>query len=57
MKQLGFEFLSSPPREVPVALEERTQEELVELMAAAISTLSHTGHRLRRHKINVRSYL
>lgn len=40
MKQLGFEFLSSQPRELAVVpLEERTQEELVELMAAAISAV------------------
>ena len=39
MKQLGFEFLSSQPRELPVPLEEGTQEELVELMAAAISAV------------------
>ena len=37
MKQLEFEFLGSPPRELPVPLEASTQEELVELMAAAIS--------------------
>jgi hypothetical protein len=37
MKQLEFEFLRSPPRKLLVALEESTQEELVELMAAAIS--------------------
>jgi hypothetical protein len=36
MKQIEFEFLPSQPRELPVPLEESTQEELVELMATAI---------------------
>ena len=39
MKQLVFEFLRSLARELPVALEERTQEELVKQMAEAISAV------------------
>ncbi len=39
MKQLVFEFLRSQSRELPVPLDERTQEELVELMAEAISAV------------------
>jgi hypothetical protein len=39
MKQVVFEFLRNEPREFPVPLEERTQKELVELMAEAISAV------------------
>ena len=41
MKPLVFKLLGSQSRELPVPLEERTQEELVELMAAAIAVI-HT---------------
>ncbi len=41
MKQLVFKLLGSQSRELPVPLDERTQEELVELMAAAIAAI-HT---------------
>ena len=39
MKQLVFDFLGRLPRALCVALEESTQEELVELMAEAISAI------------------
>jgi hypothetical protein len=39
MKQLVFAFVRNEPREFPVPLEERTQAELVELMAEAISAV------------------
>ena len=39
MKQLVFEFLRNQPRELPVPLEESTQEELVELMSTAIAAV------------------
>jgi hypothetical protein len=41
MKQLMFEFLCSQSREFPVPLDKGTQEDLVELMAAAIAVV-HT---------------
>jgi hypothetical protein len=46
MKQLVFGFLRSQPRELRVPLDERTQEELVELMAEAISAVHN--HRVER---------
>lgn len=39
MKQLVFEFLRNESREIPVPLDEATQKELVELMAAAIAAV------------------
>lgn len=39
MKQLVFEFLRNEPRELLVPLSESTQEQLVELMAEAISVV------------------
>ena len=39
MKPLVLEFLRSQPRKLPVPLEERTQEDLVELMADTISAV------------------
>ena len=41
MRQIVFEFLRTQSRELRVPLDERTQEELVKLMAAAI-TATHT---------------
>ncbi len=41
MKQLVFEFLRSQSRELRVPLDEGRQEQLVELMAAAIAAI-HT---------------
>ena len=43
MKQLVFEFLRRQPRELPVPLDETTQEELVDLMAAAIAAIHADG--------------
>jgi hypothetical protein len=39
MKQLVFEFLRNEPRVLLVPLSESTQEQLVELMAEAISAV------------------
>jgi len=39
MKQLVFELLRNEPRELLVPLSESTQEQLVELMAEAISVV------------------
>lgn len=41
MKQLVFGFPREESNELPVPLDERTQEDLVELMAAAITAV-HT---------------